>query len=73
MLADLTMGRIIGKGAHGVVHVAERKSTKEMCVVKRIRKSKIVRKHLIDGIIGERNALKCLKGKPFVVRLLETF
>eukprot|EP00938_MAST-03A_sp_MAST-3A-sp1_P002205 g2205.t1 len=44
-----------------------------MCVVKRIRKSKIVRKHLMDGLIGERDALRCLKGKPFVVRLLQTF
>jgi serine/threonine protein kinase len=73
VLADLNLGRIIGKGAHGVVHVAERKSTREMCVVKHIRKSKIVRKHLMDGLIGERNALKCLLGKPFVVQLLDTF
>jgi serine/threonine protein kinase len=71
-LEDFDIGRLLGRGAFGKVHLAVRKGSGEKYAMKTLNKHMLVQAKQVSGALTEKEVLR-QRGHPFIVRLYHSF
>ena len=71
-LDDFVIGRTIGTGSFGRVHMVKDKTTGQYCAMKALLKAEIVQGRQEEHTINEKKILELID-HPFVVKLITTF
>ena len=72
-LSDLEPIDVLGRGAIGMVFLVRQRNTNSYYALKRMRKSRIVRRKLENQVSREIKLLTEMKSNPFVSNIIRTF
>lgn len=70
---DFTLGKVLGKGAFGVVRLVLEKRTGELYACKSISKAKLISKEDVEDVIREVQILNLLTGHPNIAGLKASY
>jgi serine/threonine protein kinase len=71
-LEDFVVGRTIGTGSFGRVHMVKDKKTNQYCAMKALIKAEVVQGRQVEHTVNEKKILEMID-HPFVVKLITTF
>ena len=72
VLNDFVVGRTIGTGSFGRVHMVKDKVSNQYYAMKALIKSEVIQNRQVEHTINEKNILELID-HPFVVKLITTF
>ena len=70
---DFKFFKQVGEGSFGQVYLAQEKETGDYVAIKQLNKADIIKKEKSEAVMREKDILKQMIGKPFIVLLRKTF
>ena len=70
---DFEFYKQVGEGAFGQVYLANEKATGDFVAIKQLNKQDLIKKEKTEAVMREKDILKHLLGKPFIIPLRMTF
>lgn len=72
-IEDFEFLKNVGEGSFGQVYLARHKATDTFVAIKQLDKADLIKKEKTEAVMREKDTLKLLKGKPFIINLQMTF
>lgn len=70
---DFEFYKNVGEGSYGQVYLALHKSSNKFVAIKQLSKAGLIKHEKIDAVMREKDTLKALDGRPFIIKLIMTF
>ena len=70
---DFEFYKQVGEGSFGQVYLAKEKATGDYVAIKQLNKQDLIKKQKTEAVMREKEILKLLIGKPFIILLRMTF
>ena len=72
-LSEFSIIRQLGTGAFGIVYLAREIKTQELVAIKQLDKQDLIKKNKTEAVMREKQVLKELTGKPFIIQIKQAF
>ena len=72
-IQDFELYKNVGEGSFGQVYLALHKQSNQFVAIKQLNKADLIRKEKTDAVMREKDILKMLIDRPFIIKLIMTF
>lgn len=72
-MSEYSIIRQVGTGAFGIVYLAREIKTQELVAIKQLDKQDLIKKGKQDAVMREKQILKELTGKSFIIQIKQAF